>query len=151
MLRLGPPIQQIVPARWSSPSRSAGCAEPGARLWASAYLLNRDENNYPQPDEFRPERFLGVKPASHTWIPFGGGHTRCLGDRVALMELKATLTQILTTCDVERADAEPETAHSRTVVNIPATVPVWCSARARSRPGCDGLRPGRRPSGRRPR
>lgn len=120
VLRLGPPIQQIVPREVVKPVEIGGVLyEPGARLWASAYLLNRDEHNYPEPDEFRPERFLGVKPASHTWIPFGGGHTRCLGDRIALVELKATLTEILTTCDVERADAEPESARSRTVVNIP--------------------------------
>ncbi|AOR30859.1 hypothetical protein BFF78_07150 [Streptomyces fodineus] len=120
VLRLGPPIQQIVPREVVKPVEIGGVRyAPGDRLWASAYLLNRDEHNYPQPDEFRPERFLGVKPASHTWIPFGGGHTRCLGDRIALMELKATLTEILATCDVERADAEPESAHSRTVVNIP--------------------------------
>ncbi|MEU3459405.1 cytochrome P450 [Streptomyces sp. NPDC006733] len=120
VLRLGPPIQQIVPREVVKPVEIGGVLyEPGARLWASAYLLNRDEHNYPQPDEFRPERFLGVKPASHTWIPFGGGHTRCLGDRIALVELKATLTAILTTCDVERADAAPQSAHSRTVVNIP--------------------------------
>lgn len=120
VLRLGPPIQQIVPREVVKPVEIGGVRyQPGDRLWASAYLLNRDEHNYPQPDEFRPERFLGVKPASHTWIPFGGGHTRCLGDRIALVELKATLTEILTTCDVERADAEPESAHSRTVVNIP--------------------------------
>ncbi|MCP9212333.1 cytochrome P450 [Streptomyces cucumeris] len=120
VLRLGPPIQQIVPREVVKPIEIGGVRyQPGDRLWASAYLLNRDEHNYPQPDEFKPERFLGVKPASHTWIPFGGGHTRCLGDRVALMELKATLTEILTTCDVERADAKPESAHSRTVVNIP--------------------------------
>ncbi|MFJ8587848.1 cytochrome P450 [Streptomyces sp. NPDC093595] len=120
VLRLGPPIQQIVPREVVKQVEIGGVRyEPGDRLWASAYLLNRDEHNYPQPDEFRPERFLGVKPASHTWIPFGGGHTRCLGDRVAFVEIKATLTEILSTCDVERADAKPEYAHSRTVVNIP--------------------------------
>ncbi|MFI9155806.1 cytochrome P450 [Streptomyces sp. NPDC053367] len=120
VLRLGPPIQQIVPREVVKPVEIGGVRyQPGDRLWASAYLLNRDEHNYPQPDEFRPERFLGAKPASHTWIPFGGGHTRCLGDRIAFVELKATLTEILTTLDVERADAEPEQARSRTVVNIP--------------------------------
>lgn len=120
VLRLGPPIQQIVPREVVRQVDIGGVRyEPGDRLWASAYLLNRDEHNYPDPDAFKPERFLGVKPGSHTWIPFGGGHTRCLGDRIAFVELKATLTEILTTLDVERADAAPEPAHSRTVVNIP--------------------------------
>ncbi|GAA1394012.1 cytochrome P450 [Kitasatospora putterlickiae] len=120
VLRLGPPIQQIVPREVVKPVELGGVRyAPGDRLWASAYLLNRDEHNYPDPDAFKPERFLGVKPASHTWIPFGGGHTRCLGDRIALMELKATLTEILTTTDVRRVAGEAVPAHSRTVVNIP--------------------------------
>jgi cytochrome P450 len=120
VLRLGPPIQQIVPREIVKPIVIGGVQyQPGDRLWASAYLLNRDADTYPQPDEFRPERWLGTKPGSHTWIPFGGGHTRCLGDRVAFVELKATLTEIFSTCVVERADPNPEPAHSRIVVNIP--------------------------------
>lgn len=135
VLRLAPPIQQIVPREVVKEVEIGGVRyQPGDRLWASAYLLNREEHNYPEPDAFKPERFLGVKPASHTWIPFGGGHTRCLGDRVALMELKATLTALLTTCDVERADTEPESAHSRTVVNIPRN-----GARMVFRPRVDSL------------
>ncbi|MBB5939905.1 cytochrome P450 [Streptomyces zagrosensis] len=120
VLRLAPPIQQIVPREVVKPVELGGVRyQPGDRLWASAYLLNRDKDTYPDPDAFKPERFLGVKPASHTWIPFGGGHTRCLGDRIAILELKATITEILTTCDIERGDAEPQPAHGRTVVNIP--------------------------------
>ncbi|MBW5420162.1 cytochrome P450 [Streptomyces sp. BG9H] len=120
VLRLGPPIPLIVPREVMKTVEIGGVRyEPGARLWASAYLLNRDENIYPEPDEFKPERFLGVKPASHTWIPYGGGHTRCLGDRIALMELKATLTALLTNCDIERVNKEPELARRRTVVHIP--------------------------------
>ena len=34
---------------------------------------------YPEPHEFRPERFLDGEPAPYTWIPFGGGVRRCLG------------------------------------------------------------------------
>jgi cytochrome P450 len=120
VLRLGSPILQIVPRAIVKPIVIGGVQyQPGDRLWASAYLLNRDADTYSQPEEFQPERWFGTKPGSHTWIPFGGGHTRCLGDRIAFTELKATLTAIFTTCVVERADPKPEPAHSRIVVNIP--------------------------------
>ncbi|MCW3015483.1 MAG: cytochrome, partial [Solirubrobacterales bacterium] len=42
-------------------------------------LVHRRAAVYPDPHAFRPERFLGVKPGTYTWIPFGGGVRRCLG------------------------------------------------------------------------
>ena len=42
----------------------------------------------PQPDEFRPERFLGDDaPDTYTWLPFGGGTRRCLGASFATFEM----------------------------------------------------------------
>ena len=46
---------------------------------ASAYLVQHDPEIYPDPYEFRPERFLDEPPGTYTWIPFGGGRRRCLG------------------------------------------------------------------------
>ena len=34
---------------------------------------------FPEPLAFRPERFVGAKPETYSWIPFGGGVRRCLG------------------------------------------------------------------------
>ena len=45
----------------------------------SILALHHREDVYPEPHAFRPERFLGRKPGTYTWIPFGGGIRRCLG------------------------------------------------------------------------
>jgi cytochrome P450 len=120
VLRLRPPTPQIIPRQVMKPIEIGGVQYgPGMHLWASGGLLNRDPVRYPEPDEFRPERFVGVKPGAHTWIPFGGGHTRCLGDRIAIIEMKAVLREVLTTCELHRADPKPEAPRTRAVVIVP--------------------------------
>ncbi|WP_431780907.1 cytochrome P450 [Streptomyces chumphonensis] len=116
VLRMYPPTPQIIPREVMKPIEIGGVRyEPGAHLWASGYLVHHDPEIYPEPDRFRPERWEGVKPSAHTWIPFGGGHTRCLGDRIAILEMKAVLREVLSTCALHREDMKPEGPRSRTV------------------------------------
>jgi cytochrome P450 len=120
ILRLCPPNPQIIPREVVKPVVLNGVRyEPGDQLWASGYLLHTDPDVYPNPDEFQPERFVGVKPGAYTWIPFGGGHTRCLGDRIAIIETKEVLREVLTTCELRRPDPRPEAPTSRTVTMTP--------------------------------
>jgi cytochrome P450 family 135 len=64
-------------------------------LMVSIYLIHNDPETYPEPEEFRPERFLDGTPEGAAWIPFGGGVRRCMGARFAELELKVVLTQVL--------------------------------------------------------
>lgn len=75
---------------------------PGVVLFASAYLVHHDPEIYPDPYSFRPERFLGVKPGTYTWLPFGGGRRRCLGAAFALQEMRIVLRAA-----IERFDFTP--------------------------------------------
>jgi cytochrome P450 len=121
VLRLRPPLPNIIVREVKKPIEIGGVRfEPGMYLWGSAYLLNRDQAVYPDPDAFRPERFVDSKPGTYTWIPFGGGRIRCLGDKIALIEMKAMIREVLTQCDLHRADSRPEGTRSRLVVNLPA-------------------------------
>ena len=61
--------------------------EPGTRIVLLLDAVNRDPDSYPDPDEFRPERFLGSRPQPYAWIPFGGGIKRCIGAAFAMCEL----------------------------------------------------------------
>jgi cytochrome P450 len=62
-------------------------------------VVHRDPRHYDNPEEFRPERWLGEEKAKlnkHAYIPFGGGMRRCIGEAFAMMEgvlVLATIAQ----------------------------------------------------------
>ncbi|KAM4770676.1 cytochrome P450 3A9-like isoform 2-T2 [Rhinophrynus dorsalis] len=63
-----------------------------------AYVLHRDPEYWPEPDEFRPERFSKEIKASqvpYTFLPFGDGPRNCIGMRFALLSMKVAVTVAL--------------------------------------------------------
>ncbi|MGH2976667.1 MAG: cytochrome P450, partial [Solirubrobacterales bacterium] len=86
----------------------------------SILLVHHREDLYPEPFEFRPERWLGNKPGTYEWIPFGGGIRRCLGAALAMAEMRVVLEATARRLDLEAADPEPERALHRNVTMIPA-------------------------------
>jgi cytochrome P450 len=134
VLRLRPPLSQIIPREVMKPIEIGGVRyEPGMLMVASGYLLHRDPSLYPDPDAFRPERFLGTRPGTYTWIPFGGGRTRCLGPEVGILDMKVVLREVLAQCELRRVDPEPEAPRTRQVVTVPAKGPLL-ELRDRARP-----------------
>ena len=69
--------------------------EPGTSLMVSIYALHHREDLYPEPKQFRPERFLQRQYTSYEYIPFGGGSRRCLGAALAKLEMKLVIANIL--------------------------------------------------------
>lgn len=61
-----------------------------------AHGVHHDPSIYPQPHEFRPERFLEKPPDGYAFLPFGGGAHRCLGASLAMLEMKMFLGEIIT-------------------------------------------------------
>ena len=86
----------------------------------SILLLHHREDLYPDPFEFRPERWADRKPGTYEWIPFGGGIRRCLGAALAMAEQRVVLEAMARRLDLEAADPEPERALHRNVTMIPA-------------------------------
>ncbi len=86
----------------------------------SILLLHHREDVYPRPFEFRPERWIGRRPGTYEWIPFGGGTRRCLGAALAMAEQRVVLEAMARRLDLEAAEPEPERARHRNVTMIPA-------------------------------
>jgi cytochrome P450 len=69
---------------------------PGIEINPSIAGMHRRSDSYPDPTQFRPERFLGEDPPdTYTWIPFGGGTRRCLGASFATFEMRVVIARVL--------------------------------------------------------
>jgi cytochrome P450 monooxygenase len=87
-LRLYPPVPMDSRHTHTSFEIGGYRIEPGTRVGTSLLLLSRDPERYPQPDEWRPERWLELahKPTPIENCQFGGGAHFCLGYHMALLE-----------------------------------------------------------------
>jgi cytochrome P450 len=93
--------------------------KPPARLLGCIYLLHHDPRIYPEPNRFRPERFLDSPPSPHLWLPWGGGRRRCPGLHLATLEMKTVLRAVLSNTTVLPADKRIERPRWRSVIVTP--------------------------------
>jgi cytochrome P450 len=87
---------------------------------ASITMSHVSERNFADPTAFKPDRFLGGNPDTHTWIPYGGGIRRCIGASFANMEMNVTLRTLLREFEFGTTYAAGERTHSRGVATAPA-------------------------------
>ncbi len=92
----------------------------GTTLVPCIYLLHRREDIYPQPNEFRPERFLEHRFSANEYIPFGGGNRICIGAALAKLEMNLVLATILSDWELEDASEEKITTVRHGTVLAPS-------------------------------
>ena len=94
--------------------------EPGTVVIGSIYLTHRREDLYPEPLQFKPERFLERQFSPYEYLPFGGGSRRCIGLALAQLEMKLVLATILRDFDLVLAQKKPVQAKRRGLTLGPA-------------------------------
>ena len=120
-LRRRPVLPNTAPRLVKQPVTVGGWDYPvGVALVANAYLLHHDPDVYPDPYAFRPERFVGEKPGTYTWIPFGGGRRRCIGMSFAMLEMKIVIRELLCAYELQACGDSPEVARRRNISIRPA-------------------------------
>jgi cytochrome P450 len=85
---------------------------------AIAQLHNRAED-FADPDRFDPQRYIGSRPPTFAFVPFGGGTRRCVGAAFANVEMDVVLRTVLRHFVIETTTAPDEKAHSRGVAFTP--------------------------------
>jgi len=94
--------------------------EPGTVVIGSIYLTHRREDVYPEPEQFKPERFLERQFSAYEYLPFGGGARRCIGLAFAQFEMKVVLAKILSRFELALADNREVRPTRRGLVTAPA-------------------------------
>jgi cytochrome P450 family 135 len=118
-LRLRPPVPLVV-RRLKAPQRIAGYDLPaGATVAPCGMLVHRRPELYPDPQAFRPERFLDAKPSTYGWLPFGGGVRRCIGAAFAQTEARIVLEELAAAYELAPGGRRPERTGRRGIVLVP--------------------------------
>jgi cytochrome P450 len=120
-LRVRPVVTEVFRAPTERVALGGYRFEPGTQLAASILLVQYDPELYPpDPEAFRPERFLEGAPEPYTWVPFGGGVRRCLGAAFAQLEMKVVISTVLARTRLRAPRARSEKGRFRGVTVAPS-------------------------------
>ncbi|GAA1713930.1 cytochrome P450 [Fodinicola feengrottensis] len=115
------PVIYVIGRRLAQPAQVGDYLLPAGTVVAPGIgLVQAAEENYPEPAEFRPARFLDGQPATNTWIPFGGGVRRCLGVGFAQLEASLVLREVLARYDITADRPAPEATRVHGMTMMPA-------------------------------
>ena len=108
-LRLQPPVSSIHDGNPAiNLTDDAGVTYPtdNIKIWTIHTAVHRNPKYWPSPDSFIPERWIAKEgdplyPVKGAWRPFEFGSRNCIGQSLALMELKLVLLMCCREFDVK--------------------------------------------------
>ncbi|XP_032665497.1 uncharacterized protein LOC116841545 [Odontomachus brunneus] len=110
VLRVYPPVgfvERICERNYELPPALPGeksfTIKKGQLVWVPVISIHRDEKYYPDPEKFRPERFLDKNAYQNSacYLPFGLGPRMCIANRFALLEIKVLMFHLLARCELK--------------------------------------------------
>ena len=119
-MRIYPVSMFTIPRIVQEPTELLGHKlEPGTVVQALIYLAHQREESYPEPKEFKAERFLEHQFSPYEFLPFGGGMRGCIGSAFAQFEIKLVMATILSLYQLALVDSQPEKPRRRGVTIAP--------------------------------
>ena len=117
-LRLYPPVAFFIREATQDDALGGSRCPMGALLTLSPWVIQRHEQHWDDPQEFRPQRFLAAESteadrrwARDAWLPFGLGPRKCPGAAFALQEALLVLGEL-----VRAYELLPDPEHSPDLV-----------------------------------
>jgi cytochrome P450 family 110 len=137
-LRLYPPVTEVLRLLRAPFELGAYSLDAGTAVAANIVLAHRDPERFVQPELFRPERFIERSFTPFEYLPFGGGHRRCIGSAFASFEMKIVLAALLSHFEVTLVNDKAPRPVRRNVTIAPHDgVPLLL--KPRSAPVCPAL------------
>jgi sterol 14-demethylase len=137
-LRLHPPLVILLRLVQEEVELAGHTIPAGTMVASSPRVSNRIAEDFPEPELFDPGRYLDPRQEDvanrWTWIPFGAGRHRCVGNAFAMMQLKAIFSVILR--DYEFELAQPSESYRDDCSKMVIQLEQPCRVRyRRRRPG----------------
>jgi cytochrome P450 len=79
----------------------------GTTVFMSPLELHRRTEVFPEPERFNPDRWIGFEPPPFSYVPFGGGARRCIGEEFSWGEIALLLTVFARAFRFERTSEAP--------------------------------------------
>ncbi|XP_038215035.1 cytochrome P450 6B5-like [Zerene cesonia] len=111
-LRLHPPYSVISRKcmKMYTFTKNEFLVDKGVTLTVPIEAIHKDENNFKEGIAFKPERFNTIEESS-TFLPFGLGPRKCIGEELALDIIQKVANIILKNFNIEPCEATPEKLH----------------------------------------
>jgi len=84
----------------------------GTGVGVGIYAIHHDPALYPEPYHFRPERFLERSYSPFEFLPFGGGHRRCMGATLSDFEMRIALATIVSRWELAPDREDKDARHN---------------------------------------
>jgi cytochrome P450 len=111
-LRLYPPVWLFTRRAAEDDSLTNYDVPAGTDIYLSPYILHRTAEFWPDPNQFRPERFGPDSPhkkGDRPYYPFSLGPRRCLGEYFSFLEMKVHLGLLIQRFHMTlESDQDPE-------------------------------------------
>ncbi len=133
-LRLHPPLVILMRKVMSDFHYEHWTVPAGHLVAASPAISNRMPEHFPEPEQYRPERYLPGREEDRqgfAWLPFGAGRHRCVGAAFAMMQLKAIFSILLRRFELELA--QPRESYANDLSKMVVAVKPPCRVRYRRR------------------
>lgn len=91
----------------------------GYSIFVAIDHIHGRTEDFEEPERFDPQRFMGKRPSTFAFIPFGGGTRRCVGAAFANVEMDVVLRTVLCHFTIDATTAPGEKIHPRGVAYTP--------------------------------
>ncbi|NEO15820.1 MULTISPECIES: cytochrome P450 [unclassified Moorena] len=119
-LRMYPVTMFMIPRLVKATTKISDCqVDPGMLVTVGTYVIHHRQDIYPQPETFKPDRFLNHRFSPYEFLPFGGGIRSCIGGDIALYQLKLALATVVSNYQLELANHRPVSPQRRNTILIP--------------------------------